>query len=307
MRGTIRVFLWSLIVLTGLCGVTLPVRADQATFASPEAAVRALKAALAKDDVPALISIFGSDHADVVLGSDPASGRVIRRRAAAAAREKIVLRHDTGEQITLVMGRNNWPMPIPLVRSGDRWMFDTEAGEDEILARRIGENELAAIATLKTFVDAERNYAALRRAKGLSAEYAQYVQSTPTRTDGLWWDEPTAASAGPSPLAGFVTRNQEFLQGRRPGDPFKGYYFRVLTGQGTHAPGGAMSYLADGRMTRGFAMIAWPADYRSAGIMTFIVGPDGRVLEKDLGEETGSLAQTLRVYDPDEGWKRAER
>jgi hypothetical protein len=197
-------------------------------------------------------------------------------------------------------------MPIPLVREGERWMFDTAAGEQEILARRIGEDELAAIDTLKTFVKAERSYAALRRAKGQSLEYAQYVQSTPRETDGLWWDKEVAATAGPSPLDRFVAGNQEFLQGRRPGDPFKGYYFRILTGQGAHARGGAMSYLADGRMTKGFAMIAWPADYENSGIMTFIVGPDGRVLEKDLGEETGTLVKTLLLYNPDEGWASAE-
>jgi hypothetical protein len=296
-----------LVVLAGLCGLALPTRADPASFATPNAAVSALKAALAKDDVDALLDIFGRDHADIVLGADPASGRVARQRAAAAVREKVVLRRDSKARITLVLGRTNWPMPIPLVRHGDRWMFDTSAGEKEILVRRIGENELAAIDALKAFAEAERKYAASRRARGQSFEYAPYVQSTPARTDGLWWDRQTAATAGPSPLADFAARNQEFLQGRRPGDPFKGYYFRVLMGQGAHAPGGAMSYLADGRMTKGFAMIAWPADYESSGIMTFIVGPDGRVLERDLGEETGALVKTLLVYDPDEGWTRAER
>lgn len=297
----------ALVLLAALFGSALPTRADPANFATPDAAVSALKAALAKDDVDALVDIFGREHADIVLGADPASGRVTRRRAAAAVRDKLELRRDTGERITLVLGTNNWPMPIPLVRRGDRWMFDAAAGEEEILARRIGENELAAIDALKAFVAAERRYAEWRRAEGQSLEYAQYIQSTPAQTDGLWWDRQTAASAGPSPLNAFAARNRAFLQGRRPGDPFRGYYFRVLTGQGAHAPGRAMSYLADGRMTKGFAMIAWPADYESSGIMTFIVGPDGRVLEKDLGEETGSLVKTMLLYDPDEGWKRAER
>jgi Protein of unknown function (DUF2950) len=307
MRGIMRVHVRALVVLVGLCGSALPTHADPANFPTPNAAVFALKAALAKDDVDALVDIFGAEHADIVLGADPASGRVMRQRAAAAAREKVVLRRDSAERITLVLGKNGWPMPIPLVRRGDRWMFDTAVGEQEILVRRIGENELAAIDALKAFAEAERKYAAWRRANRQSVEYAQYVQSTPAQTDGLWWDRQTAAAAGPSPLADFVARNQEFLQGRRPGDPFKGYYFRVLTGQGAHAPGGTMSYLVGGRMTKGFAMIAWPADYEDSGIMTFIVGPDGRVLEKDLGEETGALVKALLLYDPDEGWKRAER
>lgn len=307
MRTVTRYPAGCLLVLIGLSVAALAARADPADFATPEAAASALKAALAKDDVDALLDIFGREHADIVLGADPVSGRVTRQRAATATREKLVLRHDTADRITLVIGRNGWPMPIPLVREGDRWMFDTAAGEEEILARRIGEGELAAIDALKTFAKAERKYAAWRRAEGQSVEYAQYVQSTPAEADGLWWDEQTTAAVGPSPLADFAARNREFLDGRRPGDPFKGYYFRVLKGQGAHAPGGAMSYLADGRMTKGFAMIAWPADYESSGIMTFIIGPDGRPLEKDLGEQTESLVKTLLLYDPDEGWTLAER
>jgi Protein of unknown function (DUF2950) len=307
MAGTMGILIRGLLALVALCGPAFATRTDPANFATPVAAVSALRTALAKDDVNALVAIFGGDHADIVLGADPASGRVIRQRAAAAAREKVVLRRDTEERITLVFGRNNWPMPIPLVRRGGLWMFDAAAGEQEILVRRIGENELAAIDALEAFAEAERKYAAWRRSKGQNLEYAQYVQSTPAQTDGLWWDRQTAAAAGPSPLADFAARNQEFLEGRRPGDPFKGYYFRVLTGQGAYAPGGAMSYLAGGRMTKGFAMIAWPADYESSGIMTFIIGPDGSVLEKDLGEETGSSVKALLLYDPDEGWKPAER
>lgn len=307
MRAMMRSLVCSLAALAVLCGSPLPTRADPARFATPNAAVSALKAALERDDVDALIDIFGREYAEIVLGVDPASGRVTRQRAAAAVREKVVLRRDADGLLTLVLGKNNWPMPIPLVRDGDRWIFDAAAGEEEILARRIGEDELAAIDALKAFVAAERKYAAWRRAKGQRLEYARYVQSTAGDTDGLWWDKETAARAGASPLADFAARNEEFLQGRRPGDAFRGYYFRVLTGQGAQASGGAMSYLAEGRMTKGFAMIAWPADYEGSGIKTFIVGPDGRVLEKDLGEETGSLVKTLILYDPDESWTPAER
>jgi hypothetical protein len=302
-----RVYVRSFIVLVGLCGSAVPTRADPANFPTPDAALSALKTALARDDVDALLDIFGREYADIVLGADPASGRVMRQRAAAAAREMVVQRRVSAERIILVLGKDGWPMPIPLVRNGGRWMFDTAAGEEEVLLRRIGENELAAIDALKAFAEAERKYAAGRRANGQSVEYARYVQSTPAQTDGLWWDAQTDVAGGPSPLADFAARNKEFLQGRRPGDPFRGYYFRVLTGQGANAPGGAMSYLADGRMTKGFAMIAWPADYESSGIMTFVIGPDGRVLQKDLGAETGALVKTLLLYDPDEEWKPAER
>jgi hypothetical protein len=302
MGTAMRSFVCCVVLLMAHCYATLPARADPAKFATPEAAVAAFKSALAKDDVDALLAIFGHEYSDVLLGADPASSRVTRRRAAAAAQEKVVLRRETVDRITLVLGRNDWPMPIPLIRDGGHWFFDTAAGEEEILARRIGEDELSAIDALKSFVRAERKYAAWRTAKGESLAYAQYVQSTPGSTDGLWWDRSTAATFGPSPLADFAAKNRDFLEGRRPGDPFKGYYFRILTGQSARAPGGAMNYLESGRMTRGFAMIAWPAAYGNSGIMTFTVGPDGRVLGRDLGDDTGSLVNAMLLYDPRDDW-----
>jgi len=222
------------------------------------------------------------------------------------AKEKLVVRHDSADHVTLVLGKNAWPMPIPLVRDGNEWVFDTAAGLDEILARRIGDNELAAIAALKTFVRAQRDYANRLRAAGKRVHYAQYIQSTPGDTDGLWWNKSTAKTAGPSPLDDFVEFEKEFLKGRQPGDPFKGYYFRILTGQGSHVRGGAKSYFTNGAMVGGFAMVAWPADYRDTGVMTFMVNQDGRIMQKDLGEETESLVATLRVYDPDDSWQAAE-
>jgi Protein of unknown function (DUF2950) len=302
MGTAMRYFACCFVLLMAHCYATLPARADPANFATPEAAAAALKSALAKDDVDALLDIFGRENSQLLLGPDPASSRVARHRAAAASQAKIVLRREAVDRITLVFGRNDWPMPIPLVRHGGQWSFDTAAGEQEILARRIGEDELSAIDTLKSFVQAERKYAAWRTTKGEGLVYAQYVQSTQGSTDGLWWDRSTAATFGPSPLADFAAKNREFLEGRRPGDPFKGYYFRVLTGQSADAPGGAMSYFENGRMTKGFAMIAWPAAYGNSGIMTFIVGPDGRVLRRDLGDDTGSLMNTMQLYDPGEGW-----
>ena len=296
-----------LVAAVVLLAFSMPSVAEPQWFATADGAVSALKAALAADDVDALVRIFGEEYSEIVLGSDPASGRVTRQRAAAALREKLSLRRDGEERITLLLGKTNWPMPVPLVRQDGRWFFDSEAGEDEILARRIGENEIAAIDALKAFVVAERAYAAGRARVGQEREYARHIQSTARQTDGLWWDQETAAIAGPSPLAGFAAKNQPFLEGRRPGDPFRGYFFRVLTAQGTHASGGAMSYLEAGRMTKGFAMIAWPADYGTSGIMTLIVGPDGRVLEQDLGEETSSAVKLLLSYDPDPMWRPAER
>jgi hypothetical protein len=275
-------------------------------FDTAEAAAAALVSALDRDDVDALLDIFGRDNADLVLGSDPASGRVARQRARALAKDRLVLDREGDDRAVLTFGQQIWPMPIPLVRDQDGWGFDTAAGIEEIQARRIGENELSAIDTLRAFVQAQHNYAVMRRDEGKPVEYARYVQSTPGTTDGLWWPEVTAAAAGSSPLANYAARNQEFLEGRRPGDPFKGYYYRLLRGQGRNAPGGAMSYMEDDRLAKGFAIIAWPADYRVSGVMSFLVDRAGRVLQKDLGEETASLVQTIRVYDPDAGWKRVD-
>ncbi len=282
------------------------VGSGQETFTSPQAAVQALAAALADDDTGKLLDMFGHEHAALVLGADPASGRVMRQHVAEMLREKVGLRHDGPNKIVLVAS-NGWPMPIPLVRRGREWAFDTAAGEQEILARRIGEDELSAIATLRALVGAERSYAAARKSAGGSPEYAQYVQSTSGQTDGLWWDAATAAKAGPSPLASFASANREFLEGREPGDAFRGYYFRILTAQGPHAPGGERGYLQpDGTMTGGFAMIAWPAAWRESGVMTFLVGPDGRVLQRDFGPDTQSVVDAIRAYDPASGWEPAE-
>jgi len=277
-----------------------PVHSEPQQFTTPEKAVAAVKAALAKDNVEGLLRIFGPEYADDIIGPDPINARAQRRRAAAAVREGLKLQRVGPDEVNLLLGKNGWPFPIPLVRTSEGWSFDTNAGIEEILARRIGENELSAIAALKEFVRAEKAYAAKRH------RYASYVQSTPGDNDGLWWDDATARRAGPSPLATFVKSQREFLDGRNPGDAFKGYYFRILTGQGPNAPGGPMSYVEDGQMTKGFAMVAWPASYRHTGVMTFQVDRSGRILQKDLGEDTESLAETLRAYDPGEGWSPAE-
>lgn len=282
--------------------------AQQTAFATPQAALTALTAALVSDDTGRLLDMFGHDHAALVLGADPVSGRVMRQRVAEAFRQKkVALRHEGRNKVVLVAA-NGWPMPIPLIRRHRGWVFDTAAGEHEILARRIGADELSAIATLHAFVAAEHSYAAAHTQAGQPPHYAQYVQSTPGQTDGLWWNAATAAKAGPSPLASFANANKPFLEGRQPGDPFRGYYFRVLTAQGPHAAGGARGYLQpDGTMTGGFAMLAWPASWRESGVMTFLVGPDGKVLQRDLGPDTASVADGIRAYDPGPGWKPAEK
>jgi len=287
-----------------ICGslllLSLPAQAEPQSFPTPQKAVAALKSAMAKDDVDALLKIFGPEYAHDIIGPDPINTRVQRKQANTLVREGVKLQYEDADHINLLLGKKAWPFPIPLVHSGAGWSFDTDAGIDEILARRIGENELAAIATLKELVRAEKAYRTKYRA------YATFIQSTEGNTDGLWWDEATARRAGPSPLANYVKSQREFLDGRSPGDPFKGYYFRIVTGQGPNAREGAMSYIEDGRMTKGFAIVAWPAGYRQTGVMTFQVDRSGRIVQKDLGEGTDSLSETLKVYDAGEGWDAAE-
>jgi hypothetical protein len=282
------------------------IQTKQRRFGTPEDAAAAVKAALDADDPAALLDIFGHEYGEVVLGIDPASARVARRRAGILARERLAPRRVDPRDVILEFGNQAWPLPIPLVRDGRSWIFDTVAGAAEIQARRIGQNELAAMDTLRVIVQAQYGYA-LRYGDDGSRHFARYIQSTPGAFDGLWWPDGNDGTAEPSPLAGFAAENREFIDARQPGDPFKGYYFRILTGQGRHAQGGARSYLEDGRLARGFAVIAWPADYGATGVMTFLVDRTGRILQQDLGLDTAALANTIRIYDPEKSWQAVER
>jgi hypothetical protein len=221
MRRTLAALILAASLAIGAAPASLTAVAAEAAaraFATPEAALADLRLALAKNDIDGLIAMFGSDHDDLVLGADPASARVERQRAAAALNEKMTLRKDGEDQITLILGKQKWPMPIPLRRTDRGWVFDAAAGEHEIYARRIGEDELAAIAALKAFVHAQSDYAARTAKQSGSREYARYLQSTSGQTDGLWWDQRTAVRAGPSPLADFVRAQRDFLAKREPGD-----------------------------------------------------------------------------------------
>jgi hypothetical protein len=307
MTTTFRIRLALIALLSaGILLLAPAADAQQRRFASAEEAGAALKEAIIKDDVPALLDIFGKDQEDIIVGVDPQLARIERRRAAELAKQKLWVVPDNDNRAVVAVGHMGWTLPFPLVRQDGQWAFDTEAGRDEILARRVGRNELSAIATLKALVTAQHAYAARLRSAGKPAQFARYVQSSPGKTDGLWWNAATERSEGPSPLAKYVNTEREFVVGRRPGDPYRGYYYRILTSQGEHAPKGAMSYMPNGALTRGFAIIAWPADYGVTGVMTFMVSDNGRILEKDLGEETASLVQSIRAYDPDESWKKAQ-
>lgn len=282
-----------------------PLQAAPPSFPTPEAAMAALGTALAaNDEGTAVFALFGPEHADELLGGDPASRRVELRQVAALAADGMVLRQSAPDTRIVLMGRDAWPMPIPLVREAGGWHFDAKAGLEEMIDRRIGKNELAAIQILQAYVEAQRLYASVDRNGDEVLEYAQKIASSPDRRDGLYW--PPTAAGDESPLGPLLAAAGEVGAERQKGEPFFGYHFRVLTGQGKNPPGGAYSYVINGHMIAGFAMVAWPADYGNSGVMTFLVSHQGQVFQKDLGKDTAKRAAAIKLYDPDKSWAPAE-
>ena len=274
------------------------------TFATPEDGVKGLAEAVRKADLDEIRAIFGPDAKDLIDSSDPATARQNREVFAAAFRERWRLEQDSAASRTLVIGNEEWPFPIPLVRDAAGWHFDTAAGKEEVIARRIGRNELAAIRICRTYAAAQRLYAQKGHDGQPAGLFAKTVRSDPGRQNGLYW--PAAPGQKRSPLGDLVAyAAQEGTTLDRDGAqpaPFHGYYFRILTAQGADAPGGAKDYIVGGRMSGGFALVAWPAQYDASGVMTFVVGGDGVVREKDLGPDTGTAAPAIRLYNPDPSW-----
>jgi hypothetical protein len=286
----------------------LTTRAEQAgrTFATPEEAVAALANSVKAQDQAALESIFGPAWAEV-QNPDRTQATNECSAFAAAMDQSFRLVHNSDTHCVLEVGTNSWPFPIPIVRQNGRWFFDTKAGQDELLDRRIGKNELAVLEVMRAYVDAQRDYASRDRDGSEVLKYAQKLSSSPGKHDGLYW--PPDLDNEMSPLGPLVA----FAQGAgysldTPDDdevpgPFHGYLFKILTRQGKHAPGGKYNYVINGNMIGGFALVAWPARYGDSGIMTFIVNQQGRVYQKDLGPKTGKLAAGLKTYDPGPGWQ----
>jgi len=279
----------------------------QKTFPSAEEASRALFVAVQADDQQALVEIFGAAGKDIVSSGDAAEDANSRHQFVQKYQEMHRLAKEPDGTTTLYIGAENWPLPIPLVNQGGAWSFNTEAGKQEILFRRIGKNELTAIRACHELVDAEKAYYAKPRGDNAVKQYAQRFVSDKGGHNGLYWwgadDEPE------SPIGPLVAGagSDGAAQQRSTGPiPFHGYYYRFLTSQGTHAPGGAQNYVVNGKMTRGFAFAAYPTEYRSSGVMTFIVNQDGIVYERDLGANTVDIAQRLSAYDPDQTWHQAE-
>lgn len=276
-----------------------------ATYDSPDSAAQALLDALAKDDHPALIAVLGNKYQDQLFIDEAEREKAQFADVATRAKEALQLRKDDENTRVMVIGKNAWPMPIPIVHTATGWQFDTATGVQEILARRIGADELAAIDVMNNYVDAQAKYASEYRDGSDVEKYAQRIVSTPGKQDGLYW--PAKQGEEQSPFGPFVAELPSYLQNRdlqkQGKEPYMGYYFRILTRQGENAPGGRYDYIINGNMIAGFGMIATPAEYGETGIMTFIVNHQGKVFEKDLGDDTALAAAAIQEYNPDSSWK----
>jgi hypothetical protein len=264
--------------------------------------VHALTAAVKAGNVNEVLAIFGPDAQELVDSSDAVTARRNREVFTVAVAERWRLIDQGTDAKTLVIGHEEWPFPVPLTRDGKGWRFDTAAGKQEVLDRRIGRNELAAMRVCRTYVVAQRLYAQHGHDGKPAGLYARTVRSDPGKQNGLYW--PAARGQKRSPLGDLLAEATEESRSRdRQPSPFHGYYFRILTAQGSAAPGGAKDYMAKGDMSGGFALVAWPAQYEVTGIMTFVVNQDGIVREKDLGPGTDGAAKTMSLYNPDGSWE----
>ena len=287
------------------------VRADEAyqVFATPEEAVAALNQAVDTTNRAAFMKLFGPEAEELVNPDTVQAAQEMAKFAEAFnTTNRLVRESDT--RMVLEVGTNDWPFPIPLVKQAGGWQFDTKAGKDELLNRRIGRNELEVLQVMRAYVDAQREYASKDRDGDEVLEYAQKLASSPGKMDGLYW--PPELNGEISPLGPFVADAQgEGYFSKIPGteegpQPFHGYLFKILTRQGKHAPGGKYDYIINGNMIGGFAMVAWPAEYGDSGVMTFIVNQQGRVYQKDLGEDTAKIVKKMKAYDPDPSWHVSE-
>ena len=277
----------------------------QRTFASPEDAGNAFFAAMQTPDDQAPLTILGPAGKDVLSSGDPAEDADARETFIVKYQEMHRFVTESNGKVALVVGAENWPFPIPLANNHGSWYFDTAAGKDEIVFRRIGKNELAAIGSCRELVEAQKQYFA-RPPGNLPQQFAQRLVSDEGQHNGLYWHG--ASDEFDSPINPLIAYARQNLPTDQVGEhaPFNGYMFRILTRQGPHAEGGAKNYVVDGKMSAGFAFVAYPVEYRSSGVMTFIVDASGTIYEKDLGLNTAKLAQAMTTYDPDSTWHKTD-
>jgi Protein of unknown function (DUF2950) len=293
-----------LVLLLGFTSLTLAQQPGQKTFASPEEAGQALFAAAQSGNNAALLEIFGPAGSQIISSGDEVQDQTGKDQFVAKFQEMHRFVDEPDHTTTLFIGAENWPVPIPLVDKGAAWYFDTPTAEKDILYRRIGKNEYAAMDVCQALVDAEGDFFSQSR-DGRPPQYTQKFISDEGKRNGLYWK--TADGEPESPIGPLVAyaAGEGYDKSQEPPNPFHGYFYRVLSGQGASAPGGKKSYIVDGAMTGGFAILAYPAVYRSSGVMTFIVGQDGVIYQKDLGPNTVELAKAMKEYVRDKTWRQA--
>jgi hypothetical protein len=292
------------LLVTWLGATALAAEPKQSRFETPEAATEALMAALKADDDKATLDILGAASKPLIDSGDPVADENARAGFVERYDEAHVLLK-TDDTATLQVGSDEWPFPIPLERHDDGWRFDAGAGAEEIVNRRIGNNELSAIQACLAYVDAQREYYSRNPQHAAVLQYAQKFVSTPGKRDGLYWD--TAEEELDSPLGPlFVSGRSKGYTLKGRGEPYYGYRYRILTAQGPDAEGGAYNYIVQGKMMGGFALVAHPAKWDVSGVMTFLVNHDGVVFQKDLGPTTAKQAEAMKTFNPDSSWARVE-
>ena len=290
------------LVLIASCAKREQHAEDAMSFATPEEAVSAFVTALTHNDKPQLERLLGPGTEGLLSSGDEVADRAAREAFLARFAAKHQLVAGGPDDLVLQVGSDAWPLPIPLIRSNRRWSFDGAAGAEEMVLRRIGRNELRAIAVVRGYVDAQKDYAASGHDGEPAGSYAQRLASTPGKQDGLFWRTPP--DAPPSPLGPLVAAaaHEGYKATGAAEQPYHGYRYRMLFAQGPSARGGERSYLIDGKLRDGFALVAYPANYGASGVMTFIVNQDGTVWQRDLGEDTPKLAAAMKSFDPDQSW-----
>jgi hypothetical protein len=298
-RGPVRFLIVSLAVMTGL--LQAAPRESQLTFATPQEAIQAVIDAAEHNDAAALLQLFGPDGKDILESGNPAEEKDLRAEFARSAHERLQIEQDPSnpDRVTFAVGEQDWPFPVPVVRKSGKWQLDPLSGRLEILARRVGRNELNAMELCRGYVEAQLEYASADRDRKGVLKYAQNIASSPGKLDGLYSGDATdnlVTKAFAAAAADGVSK----------AEPYHGYYFRVLKAQGPAATGGAMDYIVKGNMIGGFALVAWPAEYGVSGVQTFIINHEGVLYGKDLGMNSAALARQMTRFNPDQSWRRVD-
>ena len=298
----------AIMLLTGTCSPLLAKIIQQKSFASPEEAVNALVIAVKADDIKELLAILGPESKELISSGDELADKVGREKFIKAYDEMNKLEKASAKKVILHVGTDDWPLPIPIVEKGNTWIFDTKAGKEEILNRRIGRNELNVIEVLRAYIDAQCEYASKTRVSEGIAQFAKKIISSEGKHDGLYWEAKEDEEMSPlGPLVAQAASEGYAKKGNGITlSPFHGYYYKILMGQGKYATGGAYDYVVKGKMVLGYALVAYPAQYGNSGIMTFIVNQEGVIYEKNLGKNTVSIAKAMKMFNPDKTWRKVE-